>query len=257
MTPVDYFKLQAKNLFKDYKTQTSYIDKVDGHSYYTYAPKYFDIERIFLEYDWDEEDFSLMKAQHLFALMLGFEKWADILKASDAELELAKLLWDNQHKIHLEDWDMYISGAEFDNNTTFDTEARIEIFKQVFVNVDGHHSPFGDYRINKNTPRATRSESPRPAPKADPGPQITSLPLSKADHAEFVKTANSVFESVMERIEPNNPEQTRKLWNAAGYVDTMLTEDMLPISKGYALSLIDAFLVHHVIGLAVEADKQA
>jgi hypothetical protein len=257
MTPVDYFKLQAKNLFRDYKTQTSYIDKVDGHSYYTYTPEYFDIERIFLEYDWNEENFTLMKAQHLFALMLGFEKWADILKASDAELELAKLLWDNQHKIHLEDWDMYISGVECDNNTTFDAASRIEIFKQVFVNVDGHHSPFGDYRINKNTARATKSEAPRPAPKADPEPQITSLPLSKADHAEFAKAANSVFESVMERIEPNNPEQTRTLWDAKDYVDTMLTEDMLPISKDYALSLIDAFLVHHVIGLAVQADKVA
>lgn len=150
MTPIDYFKLQAKNLFKDYKTKTPYIDKVDGNSYYTYSPKYFDIERIFLEYDWDEEDFSLMKAQHLFALMLGFGKWADILKASDAELELAKLLWDNQHKIHLEEWDMYISGAELNNATTFDTEARIEIFRQVFVNVDGHCSQFGDYRINRS-----------------------------------------------------------------------------------------------------------
>ena len=74
MTHIEFFKLQAKNLFRNYKTQTSYIDNVDGNSYYTYDPKYFDIERIFLEYDWDEENFSLMKAQHLFALMLGFEK---------------------------------------------------------------------------------------------------------------------------------------------------------------------------------------
>lgn len=86
---------------------------------------------------------------------------------------------------------------------------------------------------------------------------ITSLPLSKADRAEFIEVANSVFESVMERIEPNNPELTRELWNATDYVDNMLGQDMLPISKDYAMSLIDAFLVHHVIGLATEADKQA
>jgi hypothetical protein len=149
MTHIEFFKLQAKNLFRDYKTQTSCIDNVDGNSYYTYDPKYFDIERIFLDYDWDEENFSLMKAQHLIALMLGFEKWADLLKASDAELELAKLLFDCQDKIDLEDWRMYIAGAEFDNNRTFNTEDRIEIFKSVFANVDGHSSPFGDYRLDK------------------------------------------------------------------------------------------------------------
>ena len=66
MSPVDFFKLQAKNLLKDYKTQTSYIDPVDGFTYFTYSPDYFDIDRIFLEYDWDEENFSLMKAQHLW-----------------------------------------------------------------------------------------------------------------------------------------------------------------------------------------------
>jgi hypothetical protein len=149
MTHIEFFKLQAKNLFRDYKTQTSYIDNVDGNSYYTYDPKYFDIERIFLDYEWDEENFNLMKAQHLFALLLGFKKWADLLKASDAELELAKLLFDYQDKIDLEDWRVYIAGAEFDNKKTFDTEDRIEIFKNVFTNVDGRSSPFGDYRLDK------------------------------------------------------------------------------------------------------------
>lgn len=150
MTHIEYFKLQAKNLFRDYKTQTSYIDEVDGYSYYTYTPKYFDIDSIFLEYNLDEEDeenLTLMKAQHLFSLMLGFEKWADILKASEARLELARLLWDNQHKIHLEEWLMYIAGAEHDNNTTFDDNARLDIFKMVFVETEGHESSFGDYRL--------------------------------------------------------------------------------------------------------------
>lgn len=255
MTPVDYFKLQAKNLFKDYKTQTSYIDKVDGNSYYTYTPKYFDIDRIFLEYDWDEVNFTLMKAQHLFALMLGFEKWADILNASQSELELAKLLWDNQHKIGLEDWEMYIHSAEFDNQTTFDTESRIEIFKQVFVNVEGHYNPFGDYRLSKDKARTERNSPPPQIPKTSPAAQITSLPLTTSDRADFIRTANAVFEDVFETIEPDHPEQTRALWDVEGYVDNMLTKDMLPISRDYALSLIDAFLVHHVIDLATQADQ--
>lgn len=154
MKPIEYFKLQAKNLFRDYKTQTSYND-ADGDSYYDYNPKYFDIDTIFMEYHgffdegWDEGNLSLMKVQHLFAYMLGFEKWADLVNATEAELELAKLLWDNQHKIHLEDWKMYIAGVEFNNKTTCSTEDRVEIFKMVFANVEGHHSPFSDYRLNK------------------------------------------------------------------------------------------------------------
>jgi hypothetical protein len=88
--------------------------------------------------------------------------------------------------------------------------------------------------------------------------QITALPLAEPDRAEFVEIANEVFEAVLERIEAENPEATRKLWNADHYVDkVLLTDDMLPISRAYALSLIDAFLVHHVIDLAVQADEQA
>jgi hypothetical protein len=149
MSPVDYFKLQAKNLLKDYKTQTSDIDQADGITHFTYSPTYFDIDRIFLEYDWDEENFSLMKAQHFFALMLGFDKWGDLIDAPSSELELAKLVWDNQHKIHLEDWNDYIAQAEDDNTVGFGPEERIDIFRQVFVEVDGHHSPFGDYRLKR------------------------------------------------------------------------------------------------------------
>jgi hypothetical protein len=155
MTPIDFFKLQAKNLFKDYKTKTPYVDNVEGHTYYNYDPEFYDIDRILLEYDYDKETFSLMNAQHIIALMVGFRKWTDLLKASEVELELAKLLLDNQHKISIDDWEMYIDGAEHDNNKTFDTEARLEIFKEVFVKVEGHHNPFGDYRFKKQMQKAS------------------------------------------------------------------------------------------------------
>ena len=149
MSPVDYFKLQAKNLLKDYQTQTPKIDQVDEVTYLTYSPTYFDIDRIFLEYDCDEENFSLMKAQHLFALMVGFNKWGDLIDAPSPELELAKLAWDNQHKIHLEDWNSYITQAEVENDVRLRPKERMDIFRQVFVEVDGHHSPFGDYRLKR------------------------------------------------------------------------------------------------------------
>lgn len=151
MSHIDFFKLQAKNLFRDYKTQTT----VDG--LYTYSPKYFDIESIFCDYHdffdtdgWDEGNLTLMKIQHFFSYMLGFKKWADLVNASEAELELAKLLFDNQHKIHREDWETYVASTELDNNTIFDAEDRVEIFKHVFAHVDGHHSTFCDYRLKSS-----------------------------------------------------------------------------------------------------------
>lgn len=147
MNHIEFFKLQAKNLFRDYKTKTPYVDKVDGYTYYNYDPKFFDVDRILLEFDYDEENFTLMNAQHIIALMIGFRKWADLLKASTAELELAKLLFDNQHKISFEDWQHYMLHTIEMNNKVFETEIWVEIFKEVFVNVEGHHNDFGDYRL--------------------------------------------------------------------------------------------------------------
>ncbi len=83
---------------------------------------------------------------------------------------------------------------------------------------------------------------------------ITTLPLSEADRDAFVQCANQTFEKVLERIEPANETGTRSLWNAEAYVETVLKEDMLPIERDYALNLVEAFLVHHVIDLAVQAD---
>jgi len=146
MNPIDYFKLQAKNLFKDYKTQTP--DPVEGQHFYNYSPKYFDIDGIVLDFNLDEDNFSLMNAQHIITQLAGFHKWTDMLNAPDDELKLAKLLFDNQHKISAEEWEDYIKGAELDNATTFNTEDRLKIFEQVFVNVEGHESFVQDYRLN-------------------------------------------------------------------------------------------------------------
>jgi hypothetical protein len=90
------------------------------------------------------------------------------------------------------------------------------------------------------------------------GYMITSLPVDDAYRKEAIELANSTFEMVMRRIEPDNPGETRRLWNAAEYVDQHhLTTDMLPIDSEYALSLIEALLFHYVIDLAVQADRKA
>lgn len=134
MTHLEYFKLQAKNLFKDYKTKIPYFDEIISDYLYEYNPQYFDIDDIILSYNVDEDNFSLMKAQHIIALIAGFDKWSDLLKASETELELAKLLFVNKDRIDAEEWKIYIFGVESDNNITFDPQSKLEIFKQVFLN---------------------------------------------------------------------------------------------------------------------------
>ena len=63
MDKIAYFKLQAKNLFRDFKTQT-----FDEEGLTRYAPRFFkDIDDILLSYDVDEENFKLMNAQHLIS----------------------------------------------------------------------------------------------------------------------------------------------------------------------------------------------
>lgn len=90
------------------------------------------------------------------------------------------------------------------------------------------------------------------------GYQITSLPVDDAYRKEAVELANSTFEMVMRRIEPDKPQETRALWGAEDYVDNHhLSAEMLPIDSEYALSLIEAFLVHHVIDLAVQVGGMA
>jgi hypothetical protein len=248
MNIIEYFKLQAKNLHRDFKTQF-----FDGE-WYDYTPRFFDVIQITLDFDPDEEKLTLMYAQHLIAKMAGFRKWTEMLKASDAELQLAKLLFDNMHKIKPEEWETYLAQQEQDNDVIFDAETRLEIFTMVFANVDGHESMFADYRLKKK--RITPSENPPIKPmKKKSTAKILSLPLTGANRKKFIDTANSVFESVMERVEPEHPQMVRELWNPEEYIDKLLLKpDMLPIDRDYALSLIDAFLVHHVIELAVETD---
>ncbi len=149
MDYIAYFKLQAKNLFKDYKTKKPFFDKVIDDFLYEYTPQFFDMDSLVCDFDINEDNFSLMKAQHLIAYMAGFRKWTDLVKSSDTELELGKLLFDNQDKTSRDDWDMYIAGIESDNNNAFDIDAKLEIFKAVVLNWKVEDNSFSDYRLKK------------------------------------------------------------------------------------------------------------
>jgi len=133
MNTIDYFKLQAKNLHRDFKTKTPVFDNVINDFLYEYSPKYFDIDQIVLDYKLNEEKFSLMNAQHVIADLAGFNKWNKLINASEDELELAKLLFDNQNIIDLFSWNHYILQTESLNGYEIDAETKLEIFKQVVL----------------------------------------------------------------------------------------------------------------------------
>ncbi len=157
MQHIEYFKLQAKNLLKDYKTR--YFNLEEG--FYEYRPIFFDITSVFLDLELNDDkssfSFTLMNAQHVIAQLAGFLNWSALLKATSAELELAHLLFDNAHKISLEEWELYIVDGERMNHTVFNNETKLDIFKQVFLSCDKHRSDDIPYRLDliekwKSTP---------------------------------------------------------------------------------------------------------
>lgn len=132
MSNLEFFKKQAKNLFKDWKTHTEIVEE-DGFSFYEYKPKFFDIDELFLYFgldDKDEKEFSLMKAQHMIAQIAGFRKWNDLIKASPLRLELAKIMLDNcKDSQSIEDWQM--TSAMLDSYE-LDDFGKLEYAKQYF-----------------------------------------------------------------------------------------------------------------------------
>lgn len=133
MNTIDYFRLQAKNLHRDFKTQTPLIDKTIGSFRHEYSPKYFQIYDIISDFGIDEGNFTLMNAQHVIANIAGFDKWGTLIKLSESELELAKLLFEHQDKIDLISWNFYIADAQSMNEDELDAEIQVEIFKQVVI----------------------------------------------------------------------------------------------------------------------------
>lgn len=256
MDHVTFFKLQAKNLHRDFKTRTKKFDELINVEIYEFSPRFFDVDEIVVSYDLSDEEIeklSLMKAQHFIAQFVGFFKWNSLISASADELELAKLIFDKQHIISHEEWSDYICEAESTNRTTFDTKARIAIFKEIFKEEGDFAFMPHDIRLKKSIPKSSNIKELNTTKQDE---QLISLPLVGEIREEFIKSANEVFETVLVRVGAHFPEKVRARWNAEEYIDEeLLQPSMLPISKDYALSLIDAFLVQHVISICEEFDK--
>lgn len=252
MTTIDYFKLQAKNLHKDFKTQKPYFDPSLGDNLYEYQSIFFDVDALVTDFDIDEDNFTLMNAQHIIAKLVGFDKWTTMLKASSPALELSKLLFDNMHKIRNEEWEYYIMNVENENDLILDDKDKLSIFKMVFADVDGHETDGYDYRLFKKKEPTGKSHIIEPKKSKIPI-QITSLPLTEADRKEFIEVANEKFEELLQMMEPRHSELISNLWNPDQYIQEVLKPDILPIDREYALSLVEAFLINHFISLDTRA----
>lgn len=80
--------------------------------------------------------------------------------------------------------------------------------------------------------------------------------MTETDREEFIKVANKKFKITLGSIEHTHPELVSNLWNPEQYIDETIKPEMLPISRDYALSLVDAFLIHKVLELATQVDME-
>lgn len=148
MIAINYFKQQAKKLFKDYKTGFQTID-YDGNVALDFRPKFFDIGRILFDFANREENLTLMNMQHLIAKMVGYSNWTELINASSEEQELAKLLFEYQDHIAIEDWEIYLSQIEHEIGYSLDSRGQIELFARVVPKMEPKHNPFPSYRLKK------------------------------------------------------------------------------------------------------------
>ena len=91
MRHIDYFKMQAKNLLKDLKAK-----RISEESK-TIEVKYFDVERIALDFNISGEEFSLMNAQHIISKIAGCNKWAELIKLPYKKLVLIRSKYSSNY----------------------------------------------------------------------------------------------------------------------------------------------------------------
>ena len=135
MSNLEFFKKQAKNLLKDWQTQTKTVEE-DGLITYNYSTKFYDVGDLFFYYEFsdkDEQDIKLARAQHLIAQMVGFKKWTDLVAASEKELEYAEVLL--RHFKNSEDIINWENTEMFSGIARFDIESKIEFAKKYFKGI--------------------------------------------------------------------------------------------------------------------------
>ena len=130
MENIAFFKQQAKNFLKDYKTRV--YNEREG--FYEYNPRFFEnIKEILHEFDVsDDDNFTLMNAQHIISKLAGFNKWNELIKSSDPALEIGRYLLVNNETDMLSEWKFYEKWLN-----RKDDAAKLEVFKKNFIDNTG------------------------------------------------------------------------------------------------------------------------
>lgn len=150
MEHISYFKQQAKNLLKDFKTRI--YSEEDEVSYYN--PKFFDITSILMYFDYPDDNpdftFTLMNAQHVIARMVGFEKWGDLIHSSEKKQELAAFLLHRFKSAEdIQEWEDTVSFAFPDAIREYGSEY---IYMDALLEYARWHFELGDKQEIVNLP---------------------------------------------------------------------------------------------------------
>lgn len=142
MKHINYFKSEAKKLLKDLKTRT--YEQLEGEEFGIYrypGCKFFDVDSIILAYDFDESrEPTLMSAQHMIAVMAGFESWKELINAPEKIREALALIFENQNVFSLEDWVQYAKSTAqqfYPNPEDFDIDTQMAIYKAMVEKANG------------------------------------------------------------------------------------------------------------------------
>ncbi len=80
--------------------------------------------------------------------------------------------------------------------------------------------------------------------------------LTGALRQKAIRIANYAFEDAMYRMEVQNLTRARERWDVEAYVNKTISGDMIPIGTGYGLSLLEAFMIHEALHIAMGADEE-
>lgn len=102
MDVIAFFKLQAKNFLRDWKTR--YLDE---EGLWQYRSRFIDVNGFFCDFGdgaWEDEEPSLMRAQHFVALICELDSWAELINLPQDELDFLKYVWERQNQNSFADW---------------------------------------------------------------------------------------------------------------------------------------------------------
>lgn len=120
---IEFFKKQSKKLFKNWKSR----NQIGIVANFSNLFSYFNIEI---------SDFCLTKAQHIVAKIVGFNKWEELIKASDDELEFSKQLFiyckTDVYKI--EKWNLY--SVRFGNFIGLNLDEKLRTLNFFFTGIE-------------------------------------------------------------------------------------------------------------------------